>query len=290
MRGGDGGTLMVPIALGYNSGGGGSNDDGRGSLGAAVVGVWMGGGCDGAEKEDWGPGGGGAALMVAVASSLGAAMVLRVGADPHCSKQNEDCGSSGTQEPDGAEFISALAAGMSAKLMVEVTSEVSPSTVALAAAARQTGGKLVCIIPEQKLDKTQKVIEETGLNDMVEFKTGDPVDVLPNYENVDFSLVDCKAKNYDMLIEKLDVNQERSVVIANNVERKKGVQVLSSRFDNNSSGTLFYILCRGESSCSEDVMFDVGLTEYDSVGACLNGSLVLFIFLEACQTSIDVGS
>ncbi|XP_047253907.1 uncharacterized protein LOC107844265 [Capsicum annuum] len=141
-----------------------------------------------------------------------------------CSKQNEDCGSSGTQEPDGAEFISALAAGMSAKLMVEVTSEVSPSTVALAAAARQTGGKLVCIIPEQKLDKTQKVIEETGLNDMVEFKTGDPVDVLPNYENVDFSLVDCKAKNYDMLIEKLDVNQERSVVIANNVERKKGVR------------------------------------------------------------------
>ncbi|KAM3344000.1 hypothetical protein P3S68_026091 [Capsicum galapagoense] len=113
---------------------------------------------------------------------------------------------------------------MSAKLMVEVTSEVSPSTVALAAAARQTGGKLVCIIPEQKLDKTQKVIEETGLNDMVEFKTGDPVDVLPNYENVDFSLVDCKAKNYDMLIEKLDVNQERSVVIANNVERKKGVK------------------------------------------------------------------
>lgn len=56
-------------------------------------------------------------------------------------KQNENDGSSQTQEPDGNEFISALAAGMSAKLMVEVTSDVSPSTVALAAAARQTGGK-----------------------------------------------------------------------------------------------------------------------------------------------------
>ena len=32
------------------------------------------------------------------------------------------------------------------------------------------------------------------------------------------------------------------------------------------------------------------ITEYESVGACLNGSLVLLIFLEACQTSIDVGS
>ena len=32
------------------------------------------------------------------------------------------------------------------------------------------------------------------------------------------------------------------------------------------------------------------ITEYESVGACLNGLLVLLIFLEACQTSIDVGS
>ncbi|XP_047256696.1 uncharacterized protein LOC107849471 [Capsicum annuum] len=39
------------------------------------------------------------------------------------------------------------------------------------------------------------------------------------------------------------------------------VQVLSSRFDSDSSGTLFYILCCGESSCSEDVMSVVGFTE-----------------------------
>ena len=32
------------------------------------------------------------------------------------------------------------------------------------------------------------------------------------------------------------------------------------------------------------------ITEYKSVGACLNGLLVLLIFLEACQTSINVGS
>lgn len=58
-----------------------------------------------------------------------------------CSKKNQNCESCGTQEPESNEFISPLAAGMSAKLMVEVTSDVSPSTVALAAAARQTGGK-----------------------------------------------------------------------------------------------------------------------------------------------------
>ena len=32
------------------------------------------------------------------------------------------------------------------------------------------------------------------------------------------------------------------------------------------------------------------ITEYESVRACLNGLLVLLIFLEACHTSVDVGS
>nr|XP_010327072.1 uncharacterized protein LOC101251330 [Solanum lycopersicum] len=141
-----------------------------------------------------------------------------------CSKHKQMCSScTGTQEPESNEFLSALAAGMKAKLIVEVTTEGSPSTVALAAAARQTGGKLVCIIPETILDKTQKVIEETGLNDMVEFKTGDPVEILHNYENIDFSLVDGNTDDYEMLMEKLDVNPRRSVVVTNNVQGKKGI-------------------------------------------------------------------
>lgn len=114
---------------------------------------------------------------------------------------------------------------MSAKLIVEVTSEVSPSTVALAAAARQTGGKLVCILPEQKLGKSQKVIEDSGLSDMVEFKTGDPAQTLLNYENIDFSLVDCKADDHGRLLGKLDVNLKRSVVVANNLlDGEKGLR------------------------------------------------------------------
>ncbi|XP_073313569.1 uncharacterized protein [Primulina huaijiensis] len=52
---------------------------------------------------------------------------------------------------------------------------------------------------------------------MVEFKTGNPVDVLHDYVNIDFSLVDCKADNYGRLLEKLDVNRKRSVVVANNL-------------------------------------------------------------------------
>ncbi|CAL9763067.1 unnamed protein product, partial [Musa acuminata subsp. burmannicoides] len=125
-------------------------------------------------------------------------------------------------EPESIEFISALAAGMGAKLIVQVSPKASQSTVALAAAARQTGGRLVCILPEEEsLASTKEVIEESGLNDIVEFKVGDPYELLPEYENIDFSLVDCKSDSYTGLLKLIDVNPRSSVVVANHLEGGK---------------------------------------------------------------------
>lgn len=130
------------------------------------------------------------------------------------------------QELGSNEFVSALAAGMKAKLIVEVTSSpASSSTIALAAAARQTGGKVVCILPEPVLDESKKAINNSGLNDQVEFKTEDPSKLLPRYKNIDFSLVDCKDESYAMLLNLIDVNPVRSVVVANNlVGDRKGLE------------------------------------------------------------------
>ncbi|KAK7285787.1 hypothetical protein RJT34_20568 [Clitoria ternatea] len=135
-----------------------------------------------------------------------------------CNNHKGQYGSWRVQEPGSNEFVSALAAGMKAKLIVEVTSCASPSTIALAAAARQTGGKLVCILPEPVLNESKQVISNSGLKDLVEFRTEDPSNVLPYYENVDFSLVDCKDENYARLLNLLDVNPTRSVVVANNFD------------------------------------------------------------------------
>ncbi|KAM6600219.1 uncharacterized protein LOC115706852 [Cannabis sativa] len=130
-----------------------------------------------------------------------------------------------TQELGSNEFVSALAAGMRAKLIVEVTSTASPSTLALAAAARQTGGRLVCILPEPVLAESKKVIKESGLRHVVEFKTGDPYELLSSYENIDFSLVDCKNEDYTRLLNQLDVNPRRSVIVANNLaSERKGLE------------------------------------------------------------------
>ncbi|XP_015577362.1 uncharacterized protein LOC8263525 [Ricinus communis] len=147
-----------------------------------------------------------------------------------CGDHKRRCGSWMSREPGSNEFISAIAAGMKAKLIVEVTYGLSPSTVALATAARHSGGRLVCILPEPVLAEAKKVIKDSGLKDLVEFRTGDPCQLLPDYENIDFSLVDCKNDEYTRLLKLIDVNPTRSVVVANNlVGGKKGLggQIIS---------------------------------------------------------------
>ncbi|KAG0495817.1 hypothetical protein HPP92_000508 [Vanilla planifolia] len=110
-------------------------------------------------------------------------------------------------EPESNQFLSALAAGMSAQNIVEVSSQASESTVGLAVAARQTGGRLLCILPQSdSLDESKQVIEDSGLTDIVEFKVGDPYKLLPECENVDFSVVDCKTESYNGLLKLLDMN------------------------------------------------------------------------------------
>jgi len=142
-----------------------------------------------------------------------------------CNNRKRKCESWKTQEPGSSEFVSALAAGTRSKLIVEVTSGVSPSTIALAAAARQTGGRLVCILPEPDLAASRNIIKDVGLKDLVEFRTGDPSQLLQSYENIDFSLVDCKNDDYTRLLKLLDVNPRKSVVVANNlVGKKKGLE------------------------------------------------------------------
>lgn len=129
-----------------------------------------------------------------------------------------------TQEPGSNEFLSALAAGIKAKFIVEVSSNVSASTLGLAAAARHTGGRFVCILPEPVLDECRSLVKDCGLKDIVEFKTGDPSELLSNYGDIDFSVIDCKNDDYASLLNVINVNLENSVVVANNlVSGKKGL-------------------------------------------------------------------
>ncbi|XP_059633978.1 uncharacterized protein LOC132276535 [Cornus florida] len=102
----------------------------------------------------------------------------------------------GENEPDAAEFISALAAGNNKKLMVTACAGTAGSIIlALVAAAHQTGGRVVCILPgPNELQASQSALGHHAR--CIEFVVGDAETLLSkDYKSGDFILVDCNINN-----------------------------------------------------------------------------------------------
>ncbi|KAJ0970980.1 hypothetical protein J5N97_018939 [Dioscorea zingiberensis] len=101
-------------------------------------------------------------------------------------------------EPDVAEFISAMAAGSGARLMVDVCADSAGSTtLALIAAAQQTGGRVVCVVPGA--DELHSSVMSLGVQaENVELVMGDARELLMGeYRGADFVLVDCDLAGHE---------------------------------------------------------------------------------------------
>ncbi|BBM99142.1 hypothetical protein MPTK1_1g19100 [Marchantia polymorpha subsp. ruderalis] len=121
-------------------------------------------------------------------------------------------------EPHNTELIAALAAGMNAQLLLEICSSAAPSTIALAAAARQTGGRLICILSDSNaLLHAMVAMKELNLAGVVEFIIGDSKEIVRQYTNVDFALVDCKEEDCAVILDRLNLNPTCAVVVADNL-------------------------------------------------------------------------
>ncbi|KAL0294774.1 UNVERIFIED_CONTAM: hypothetical protein Sradi_6869100 [Sesamum radiatum] len=124
------------------------------------------------------------------------------------------------KEPNGAEFISALAAGNNVRFMVVACSGAADSTtLALVAAAQQTGGRIVCILRGVEELNSSKVSLGTNASH-VEFVVGDAEHLLLNiYKESDFIAVDCNLENQEAIISALQVrvrNQNNTIVLGYN--------------------------------------------------------------------------
>ncbi|KAH6761265.1 hypothetical protein C2S52_008002 [Perilla frutescens var. hirtella] len=107
------------------------------------------------------------------------------------------------KEPDTAEFISALVAGTNARLMVVACAGAADfTTLALVAAAYQTGGQVVCIVggaAELQLSKRRLGESAAGVN----FVVGNAEFLLSSeYREADCVVVDCRIKNCQEILEK----------------------------------------------------------------------------------------
>ncbi|GER35007.1 hypothetical protein STAS_11265 [Striga asiatica] len=121
-------------------------------------------------------------------------------------------------EPNGAAFISALAAGNNARFTVVACGGPADSTtLALAAAAHQTGGRIVCILPHhQNLRASQLALGPNAAN--IEFVYGDAKELLSSrYKDSDFVAVDCKLESHEAIIsalqEKVDRHHHKNCIV-----------------------------------------------------------------------------
>ncbi|KAL1558885.1 hypothetical protein AAHA92_09295 [Salvia divinorum] len=107
-----------------------------------------------------------------------------------------------SKEPDTAEFISALVAGTSARLMVVACAGAADcTTLALVAAAYQTGGQVVCILGgASELQVSRRALGESGAD--VKFVVGSAEILLTGeYSEADCVVVDCRITNCQRILE-----------------------------------------------------------------------------------------
>ena len=119
-------------------------------------------------------------------------------------------------EPPSAEFICALACGCGARRLLEIGGSSGLSTIALAAAARQTGGRLVSIeIEPARQALARQRLKELELADHVDFVLADAGRVLGQYEALELVLIDCEKDDYVRFLGLLKLSPGAFVVADN---------------------------------------------------------------------------
>jgi caffeoyl-CoA O-methyltransferase len=124
-------------------------------------------------------------------------------------------------EPPSAEFLCALAAGTGAKRILEIGGSSGISTIALAAAAQQTGGRLTSIeIEPLRQAESRETLRTLALDAFVDYVCGDAAQALPGIDELDFAFVDCEKEDYIRFFEMLRMAPGGLVVADNIVSHK----------------------------------------------------------------------
>ncbi|CAL0299933.1 unnamed protein product [Lupinus luteus] len=127
-----------------------------------------------------------------------------------------------TTEPNVAEFISALAAGNNAQMMVVACAGAADSTtLALVAAAHQTGGHVICIVSGHKELNDSKSALGVAAH-QVHFMVGEAQQLVQEqYEAADFMLIDCNLDSHEEILKAVQEGRKQNgtVVVGYNAFR-----------------------------------------------------------------------
>lgn len=129
----------------------------------------------------------------------------------------QDCNHGGSRliEHKYIELVSALAAGKRARLMVQITSDgITPLTIALAVAANQTGGLLICIGHEDHVEKSKALFMKNSLKNVIKFNYGNPCEVITKI--LILRLLIAKFQDHLKIFKTINLNPSGSTMVVNN--------------------------------------------------------------------------
>ncbi|TKY63729.1 hypothetical protein E2542_SST13611 [Spatholobus suberectus] len=123
------------------------------------------------------------------------------------------------KESGVAELLSAMAAGWNTKFIVESWSYGGPvaASVGLAVAARNTGARHVCIVPDER-SRVQytKALAEMGVSPPPEVVAGEAESAVARLEGLDFLVVDCKLREFARVLRVAKVSPRGAVLACKN--------------------------------------------------------------------------
>jgi len=120
-------------------------------------------------------------------------------------------------EPPSAVFIHALAAGIGAKRILEIGGSSGISTIALAAAALETGGRVISIEKEPvRQADAKETLSRLALAPYVGFILADAATVLAHQAELDFALIDCEKEDYIRFFDALRM-RKGGIIVADNI-------------------------------------------------------------------------
>lgn len=123
-------------------------------------------------------------------------------------------------EPDMGRFLNLCARSIGANCIVEFGTSFGISTIYLAAAARETGGRVIgSELEASKAERARANLEEAGLADFVEIRVGDAMQTLQGIDgSIDLLFLDGWKDLYVPVAQLLEANlRQGAVVLADNI-------------------------------------------------------------------------